>query len=81
MSAFLMGCRDKDGQWRAVAKVGTGFSDEMLKDVNSTLAACMVKTDNDAARLPSWIMLGGAKHLMPDYVISDPDNVAVCAGF
>ena len=80
LSAFLMGCRDGDGRWRAVAKVGNGYSDEMLAAVNATLCASMVTVGrgNAGKAAGAGAGAGGSKAhaaLPPWLVLGDVANM------
>lgn len=73
-SVFLLGCHDPArDEWRTVTKVGNGFTDTQLDELNMTLVKTMKKTDKDKAKLPSWLLTGeSSATLTPDFVVRDP---------
>jgi len=62
-SVFLMGVLD-GGTWRTVCKVGNGFTDARLAQLQSEIP--MVKCGS----APKWLDV--SKSLMPDFVVQDP---------
>jgi DNA ligase-3 len=75
LSAFLMGCFDPDSQqWKTVCKVGSGFDEAELKDVQQGLLQQMVPLEKGAAP-PGWLQVH--KNLLPDMVIVDPRQAPV----
>lgn len=75
LSAFLMGCFDPDTQqWKTVCKVGSGFDEAELKDVQPGLLRQMVPLEKGAAP-PAWLQVH--KNLLPDMVIVDPRQAPV----
>ena len=45
-SVFLLGCHDPvRDEWRTVTKVGNGFTDTQLDELNMTLVKTMKKTE------------------------------------
>ena len=73
-SVFLLGCHDQArDEWRTVTKVGNGFTDAELEELNNTLVKTMRKTEKDKAKIPSWLLTGDSSAaLTPDFVVRDP---------
>jgi len=69
MATFLMGCWDeKSSQWKTVCKVGNGFTDKILKDLQGQID--VVKVGQSKSKIPHWLDVHNS-HL-PDCVVKNP---------
>ena len=63
-----------------MVKVGNGFTDAELKDLNTTLVKTMKTTNKDKFSIPSWLRFGESNTnaaLIPDFVVRDPKTSPV----
>jgi hypothetical protein len=69
MSSFLLGTYDKGTKkWLTVCKCATGFDDDALVALQSTIS--MKKINKDASKVPSCYDI--AKQQVPDLIMEDP---------
>lgn len=74
MSVFLMGVYNPASKkWCTVTKVGNGFDDKTLDNLQKELK--MVKISKDMSKVPSWLSI--KKGVLPDFVIADPKTAPI----
>lgn len=76
LSIFLMGTFDREEDvWKTVCKVGNGFDDAQLLQMQPELKSIMTEVYKDHSKCPSWLDV--KSHVMPDWLVNDPTTCPV----
>ncbi|GAB1605965.1 DNA ligase 3 [Argonauta hians] len=74
MSVFLTGVYDPaTKKWCTVSKVGNGFDDQTLDQLQTELK--MIRINKNVDKVPSWLNI--KKNVVPDFIVEDPRQAPV----
>jgi len=74
MSIFLMGVyNDKTKKWLTVSKVGNGFTDSQINQLQKTLD--VTEINKNPAKVPEWLDVH--RSIVPDFVVNNPKKAPV----